>query len=115
MPMHWERVFDAISEGLIAFDHEGEFIYANVAGAAAFGLAPEALAGRRLADFAQEERTASLAGVLAHTFEDERSAEAEVYLPITRRWQAVRSYPTESGVTVFLQDITDKKLAEDSL
>ena len=115
MPMNWERVFDAITEGLIAFDHEGQFVYANRAGAAAFGVAPDGLAGRRLADFTQDESSASLAGVLNHTIDDERASEAEVFLPVTQRWQAVRSYPSESGVTVFLQDITDKKMAEDSL
>ena len=115
MPMQWERVFDAITEGLIAFDRNGRFLYANVAGASAFGLTPDGVRGRSLSEFAHDEATASLAGVLAHTFEDERSAEAEIYLPATRRWQALRSYPTDSGVTVFLQDITDKKLAEDSL
>jgi PAS domain S-box-containing protein len=115
MPMNWERVFDAITEGLIAFDHDGAFVYANRAGAAAFGTTPAGLAGRRLADFSEPEGTASLAGVIAHCFDDERPAEAEVYLPIIQRWQAVRSYPTESGVTVFLQDITDKKIAEDLL
>jgi PAS domain S-box-containing protein len=113
--MQWEAVFDAVTEGLISFDRGGRVQYANVAGAAAFGLSPEDLRGHQLEELSRGEATASLAGVIAHTFEDARSAEAEVYVPTTRRWHALRSYPSDSGVTVFLQDITDKKLAQDSL
>ena len=115
MRTQWENIFEAIDEGVIALDRDGRFLYANASGAAVFGTAPDRLVGRRLAEFTQEEATATLAGIIEHTAEDVRSAQIEVYAPRTGRWHAVRSYPAPSGVTVFLQDITDRKLAEDAL
>ncbi|MGQ0560425.1 MAG: PAS domain-containing sensor histidine kinase [Gemmatimonadota bacterium] len=115
MPLLWERIFEAIDEGLIALDRQGTFLYANVAGAAVFGEPPDRLAGRRITDFTHSHETATLAGIIAHTLEDARPAQVEVYSPPQQKWHAVRSYPAPGGVTVLLQDITDKKIAEDAL
>lgn len=115
MPTQWEKIFEAIDEGVIALDGGGCFLYANAYGAAVFGTEPGRLVGRRVADFAQEEATATLAGIIEHAAQDVRSAHFEIYTPLTGKWHAVRSYPAASGVTVFLQDITDRKLAEDAL
>ena len=115
MVMNWERAFDNVAEGLLALDRTGTIEYANAAGAAAFGLGSETVRGRRIAEFANATETASLAGIIAHTLEDERPSEAELYLPDSARWVLVRSYPSKTGVTVFLQDITARKMAEDAL
>lgn len=115
MPGRWETIFDAIDEGVIALDGDGRFVYANAYGAAVFGTEPGRLVGRQLTEFTQEVATATLAGIIEHSAEDVRAAQFEVYAPLTGKWHAVRSYPAPSGVTVFLQDITDRKLAEDAL
>lgn len=115
MPTEWEKIFEAIDEGVIALDREGRFVYANVYGAAVFGTEPARLVGRRLAEFTLQEATATLAGIIEHSAEDVRSAQFEVFAPLTGKWHAVRSHPAAGGVTVFLQDITDRRLAEDAL
>lgn len=113
--MDWERVFDAIAEGLLTLDRNGVVTYANAAGAAAFRETPASLRGRTISEFSRDAATASLAGLVVRALEDARPAEVEVFLPASERWIAVRSYPAAVGVTVFLQDITDRKLAEDAL
>ena len=115
MPTQWERIFESVDEGVIALDAEGRFLYANAFGAAVFGTEPDRLVGRMVADFTRQEATATLAGIIERTAEDVGSAQVEVYAPLTGKWHAVRSYRAASGVTVFLQDITDRKLAEDAL
>lgn len=115
MAAEWEKIFEAIDEGVLALDHEGRFVYANAYGAAVFGTDPAGLVGRELTAFTKQEATATLAGIIEHSAEDVHSAQFEVFAPLTGKWHAVRSHPSVAGVTVFLQDITDRRLAEDAL
>ncbi|MEX1183172.1 MAG: PAS domain-containing sensor histidine kinase [Gemmatimonadota bacterium] len=116
MPLHWEQVFDAIAEGLLALGRNGMIEYANAAGAATFGCTSAAeLRGRQISEFLRDPATAGLADLITLALEEERPAEAELFLSDRGRWMAVRSYPAPGGVTVLLQDVTDRRLAEDSL
>ena len=115
MPLQWSTVFDTISEGVLAFDRSGIFVYANESAATLFGKKPAELIGRSIRDLVTNGDGGDLPEIIVHSLEENRPAEIEQFSEATRRWHAVRSYPGESGVTVFLQDITDKKLAEDSL
>lgn len=113
--MQWDRVFDRISEGLLVVDASGTVVYANQTVSGLFGKPLKPLTGRHIGDFADRGPTASLASLILHSLQDDRPAEIEQFNQETRRWYSVRSYPSESGLMVLLQDITDKKLAEDSL
>ena len=115
MPLEWITVFDKIAEGVLAFDRDGVFIYANEPAAALFGRKPSELVGRSVRDVASSAEAGDLPDIILHSLEQNRPAEVEQFSDVTGRWHAARSYPGESGLTVFLQDITDKKLAEDSL
>lgn len=115
MPIQWESVFDRIAEGLLSFDREGRFLYANEPAAALFGLPASQLIDKSLDHFAGLATTASLAGIIKHSLDSDRPHEIEQYSAESQRWYAIRSFPDPTGLTVFLQDITDRKLAEDSL
>lgn len=115
--MQWEGVFDGIAEGLLAVDRRGTVLYANASAAEAFGCpTSEGLRGRRIAEFDADPATSELSALITRVLADELLAETEVHLPATGRWLAARSYPAEGGgVTVFLHDVTDRRLAEDAL
>jgi PAS domain S-box-containing protein len=113
--MQWEPLFDEIAEGVVALDANAAFIYANPAAATLFGRKAADMPGTRLQEFARNDATAGLASVTQHALESGFQAEVEVYHPARERWYALRGYPRTGGFVVFLQDITDKKLAEDSL
>src|SRR5688500_17788929 len=115
MPLQWNTVFDKISEGVLAFDRSGVFVYANESAATLFGKKPAELIGRSIRALVSKGDAGNLPEIMVHSLEENRPAEIEEFSEATRRWHAVRVYPGESGATVFLQDITDKKLAEDSL
>jgi PAS domain S-box-containing protein len=115
MAMQWERAFDGISEGFIALDRDGRFLYANPAGAAVFGRTPAQIEGHRIDEFTGSEATAGIASVVANSLQSDREAQFEAYNPTLQRWYEVRSHPTQFGLTVFVLDITDHKLAEDAL
>jgi PAS domain S-box-containing protein len=115
MPLEWNTVFDKISEGVLVFDRGGVFIYANDPAAGLFARKPTELIGKSVRDLVRNGEPEGLPEVILHSLDENRPAEIEQFSEVTGRWHAVRSYPGETGVTVFLQDITDKKLAEDSL
>ncbi len=111
MPLRWERVFESMVDGLISLDATGTVVYANPAGARLFADAADRLAGRRIHDYAGDD----LPDLIARSLRQQLNAESEVYSQRTERWYSVRTYPAEAGLTAFVHDITDRKLAEDAL
>jgi PAS domain S-box-containing protein len=43
------------------------------------------------------------------------TARFEAYYPPLEKWYSVRAYPSESGLSVYLQDVTEHKRAEESI
>lgn len=114
MPLDWDQLFDTIPEALIALGWQGDVLFTNQPANRLFGV-ESGLGGRNLREFAASSNAASLAGVILHSLQDRRAAEIEMFNPPTGRWHLIRSYPAASGLTVFIQDVTDKRIAEDAL
>jgi len=113
--LRWDPILDAITDGLVALNRAGTVLYANPPGAAVFETTPANLIGKRITEFEYSRATAELVSIVVRSLEVSLAAEFEVHSALANRWHAVRTYPSPSVVTVFLTDITDRKIAEDSL
>lgn len=111
--VEWTPILDAITDGLVALRRNGTFVYANAAGAAVFGSTPAGLNAQCIDDFV--DQAGDLGAVIVRSLSEDFSAEIEAHSPLLDRWFAVRSYPAAGAAVVFIQDITNRKIAEDAL
>jgi diguanylate cyclase (GGDEF)-like protein/PAS domain S-box-containing protein len=103
------EVLESITDAFFALDREWRFTYVNSHAQVLFSRAREDLIGERIwADptFYPEYRKAVAEGI---------TIRFEAYYPPLGAWYSVRAYPSESGLSVFLQDITERKSMEEQL
>jgi diguanylate cyclase (GGDEF)-like protein/PAS domain S-box-containing protein len=102
-------VLERITDAFFALDHEFRFTYVNSQASDLFTNSIEDLLGKRIWEdptFYPEYRRALLQG---------RTARFEARYPPTGAWYNVRAYPSGTGLSVYLQDITERKRAEEAL
>jgi PAS domain S-box-containing protein len=102
-------ILESITDAFFALDREWRFTYINSQAEVLFSKRREDLIGERIWEdptFYPEYRKAVAEGITAR-FE-------AYYLPLGA-WYSVRAYPSESGLSVYLQDVTESKRADERI
>ncbi len=108
-------VLERMSDAFFALDGEWRFAYLNGQAERLLGRARAELAGRsiweafpalRTTALYQETRRAAVEGTAVH-FEES--------LPPAGTWFEIHAYPADDGISVYLQDITDRRRADEDL
>ncbi|HSL01059.1 MAG TPA: PAS domain S-box protein [Rubrobacteraceae bacterium] len=102
-------VLESITDAFFALDREWRFTYINSQAEVLFSRRREDLIGERIWEdptFYPQYQRAVAEGV---------TARFEAYYPPLAAWYSVRAYPSESGMSVYLQDITERRRAEEAL
>ncbi|TYL35841.1 PAS domain-containing sensor histidine kinase [Natronococcus pandeyae] len=105
------EVFDRISDSFCALDQELRFRYLNDHAADLFGL-DEAAIGT---DIRNENLTETFESALYEALETQEPVTFEDYYPPWDKWFQNVIYPSESGLSVYSRDITDRKRREQEL
>ncbi len=109
------RILSRISDGFAAFDREARYTYVNDRALAIMGRTREQLIGRQLwTEFPALVGSPTHQAFLRAADEQETTTFEELSTRIGR-WHEIRMYPSPSGVSVFFEDITDRKRALDQL
>jgi formate hydrogenlyase transcriptional activator len=109
------RILSRISDGFAAFDREGNITFANDRALAIMGRSREQLIGRRVwTEFPEMIGSPTHRAFLRAAGAQETTIFEELSTR-TGRWHEVRMYPSPSGVSVFFEDITDRKRALEQL
>ena len=110
---HSEAILESISDAFYAVDAEWRFTYVNRVAEAWWGRRRDALIGRSIWEvFPQAVDTASFHAHLKSA-RTRRVVRAELLSPIIERWIDVSIFPTDTGLSVYFRDISDRKLAEE--
>ena len=113
-----ERMLEALADGFCVLDREWRISYINQRAldlAQLSGADRTALAGRTLWEVLPTLAGTIVQSNLEHALSSSQTVGFEFYYDAVRRWLDVRAYPTEEGLTVFLQDITQRKHDERAL
>ena len=112
------NTLDRIADGFVAFDREWRVTYVNPQAARLISRLeknPEDLIGKNV-----WEEMPDLVG--SKPYEEYHRAVAEqvttdfeFYYPLIESWFHVRAYPSADGLSVFFQDVTERKRVEESL
>jgi diguanylate cyclase (GGDEF)-like protein/PAS domain S-box-containing protein len=102
-------ILESITDAFFSLDREWCFSYVNSQAEVLLNRRREDLVGERI----REDRTFYPQYRRAVT--EGRMARFEAYCPPLEKWFSVRAYPSESGLSVYLQDVTERKKAEERI
>lgn len=105
-------IFESITDGFAALDEDWIFTYVNREGARMLGFTPAQLIGCSLWETFPDFTTTNF-GTALKTSAQEGSAQAvEDYLPTLQAWFSLRCYPSSNGLSMYFQNVTDRKSLE---
>ncbi|MFB6130580.1 MAG: PAS domain S-box protein, partial [Salinigranum sp.] len=110
-----EEVFERVSDGFFALDEEWRFTYVNDRAATLLDTPASALLGRSIRDLFPAVAAPESDDALARAVESQRPVTYEEYFPPTGTWFDVTAYPSETGVSVYFRDVTERKEREREL
>ncbi|RQG97864.1 PAS domain-containing protein [Natrarchaeobius chitinivorans] len=105
------EIFDRISDSFFALDKELRFRYLNDHAADLLGVDEDVIG----MDIRNQNLTETFESALYEALETQESVTFEDYYPPWDRWFLNTIYPSESGLSVYSRDITDRKRREREL
>ncbi|EKD40581.1 MAG: PAS/PAC sensor signal transduction histidine kinase [uncultured bacterium] len=106
---------ESIIDGFFACDEEWRFVYVNATAERVLGIKRSEVIGKNH----WEVYPQTLSTLMEHEYRlaaSGQSRDFEYYCKLRGRWFHNRCFPRKSGgISVYLQDITERKLAEDAL
>src|SRR5712671_4759646 len=107
----YEEILEGISGGFFALDNQFNFTYWNRAAEEGTGLKRENVLGKNVFEIFPNAKDAELGEKYRIATETKAFQSFETSYRDERfeAWYDIRIYPTDSGLSVFFQDVTDQK------
>ncbi|ELZ14137.1 multi-sensor signal transduction histidine kinase [Haloterrigena salina JCM 13891] len=111
-----EEVYGRVTDAFYALDDRWRFTYVNERAAELLGVTEEELLGADLWETFPESTTADeVRESLRTAMEDQEATTFEVFSELLGFWIEARIYPSETGLSVYFNDITERKEREREL
>src|SRR5215208_992369 len=116
-----ENILESITDEFLALDREWRFTYVNERGlVSAQGVKGEELTREDLLGENIWELLPGLVGTpiyqeLHRALREQETVHFEAYSPLTDRWLELHVYPSEEGLSVYVQNITERKRAQEEI
>ncbi|RCJ42713.1 histidine kinase [Nostoc minutum NIES-26] len=108
-------ILETVTDAFIALDRNWCFIYINQRAGQIFERRPEDLIGKNIWEEFPEAVEQKFYHAYHQAVAEQRIIEMEEYYPPWNRWFENRISPSVEGLSIFFQDITPRKLAEEAL
>lgn len=108
-----EQIIARIADGFMAVDHQWIITYSNAAACGFLGSAPPTLTGKNLWTVVPKDIADKLRPAFEMAMVMQQTASFTEYFDLKKSWYRVNVYPSQGGLTVYLQDISAGKLAEE--
>jgi PAS domain S-box-containing protein len=109
------NVFDRISDAFNAFDADWNYTYVNRKAAEIVGRSPKNLISKNIWKEFPEAVGGSIYELYHRAMREQKVMRDQQYYAPLDRWFEGTVYPSPNGISVFFQDITEKKKAERAL
>ncbi|WP_206425024.1 PAS domain S-box protein [Halosimplex salinum] len=110
-----EELLRRVDDAFFALDDEWRFTYVNERAAQLLDRSRSELVGRTLWEEFPETVDTQFQAEYERARETNESVSFESYYPPLEAWLAVSAYPSESGLSVYFQDVTERKEREREL
>lgn len=104
--------FERITDAFVAFDNDWNYTYLNKAALQLHGVAEADIVGKNIWDTYPDLVKEPFYETLQLAQKTQQPQRCELYYSAKDKWFADLIYPSENGVSVYYNDITDKKKAE---
>jgi PAS domain S-box-containing protein len=108
-------VLSRISDAFVALDLDGRYTYANDRAVAMIGLTRENLLGQAPWSLFPNIQGSAFHQAFEQAVREQRPVAIEIRPTPDNRWFDVRVYPSPTGVSVFFEDVSDRKRHEEEL
>jgi PAS domain S-box-containing protein len=112
-PLH--AVFDRITDAYVALDRDWRYTYVNARAGQLLLRDPAQLIGRHIWTEFPEGADLPFAHAYRRAMATQRPEFLEDFFPVLGRWFENRVYPSPEGLTVYLNDITERREQEQRL
>ncbi|HYO62496.1 MAG TPA: PAS domain S-box protein [Pyrinomonadaceae bacterium] len=112
------NILDRIADGFVAFDREWRVTYINRQAAKLISRLQKdsgELVGKNIWDELPELVGSKPYEEYHRAVAEQVTVNFEFYYPLIESWLDVRAYPSADGLSVFFQDVTERKRVEESL
>ena len=106
-------ILESISDAFFALDHDWRFTYFNRNAEGFWGRSREELLGKNIWEEFPQALGSESYRQINRAMEEHITTEFETALPVLGTWIAGRAYPSQEGLSVYFQDITERKRAEE--
>ncbi len=109
------RIFDRVSDAFVALDNSWNYTYVNDLGALPTGKNRSELIGKNIWKMLPEEHSSQLKALYEKAMKSQYPTHVEIYNSATKQWFNKHFYPSSDGLSVFFQEITERKYQESLL
>ena len=109
-----EHILESIADGFFATDPQWRLTYVNREAERFLALGREDVLGRMLWDVVPTLRRTIFEDECRTALRDGVAREFDAYYPPSQRWFGCRLYPASGGLSVFFEDVTRRKRAQQS-
>jgi PAS domain S-box-containing protein len=109
------EVFARIDDAFFAIDEAWQFVHVNEQAASLLDHAVEDLRGRNIWDMFSEAVGTTFQRQYERALETQESVTFEEYYPPLGTWFEVSAHPSESGLSVYFRDVTERREREQEL
>ena len=113
--LQFANIIEKINEGFVGLDAQMNYIYINQRGSELLKRKPEDLIGKNYWGEYPEDKNTSFGQAYARALETQTPIEIEDYYAPGDRWFENRIYPSEEGLSIFFNDVTERKRAEETM
>ena len=108
-------ILESISDAFFAVDREWRFTYVNSRAEELWSRSREELLGEYLWDEFPEAEDSEPYKQIRRAMEEGLTTEFEAISPVLGVWVAGRAYPSREGLSVYFQDVTERKRADEEV
>ena len=102
-------ILDNIRDAFFMLDNSGKFIFANKAFLKFIGLIGRVVNGGNIWEMFPEAKGSKFEEAFYRTIKEQASIEFEEFLPSINKWLFVNTYPSVTGMSVFIHDVSKRK------
>jgi len=110
-----EQILDTMEDGFFTIDHKWRFRCINRKAAHIFGLEPKELVDKVIWEVSPEIIGTNLEKVYRQAMELQAAQRIEMQGLLTGSWYNIIAFPSAEGISVYWQDISEQKEAENKL